>query len=161
MTLYEITDQIRACLDTIDGGELTDEQLVNLETYGLNLDTKIDSCCGLIREWESFVAVRNAEIDRLRAGIDTYQNSIKRLKDYMKKALETIGQSKHETALFKTWIQKSSPSASFDGAPESLPAEFKRVKVEPDNKAAIEAWKANTPLPVGFAVQQSTHLRIK
>lgn len=157
MKLYEITTELRAILDA---EELTDEQVASLESLGLALDAKVDGCCGLIREWEAVIAARRAEIDRLEAGLRTRENSIKRLKEYLRSSLEAIGEKKHETKLFTIRRQTNPPSAKCVVDPALLPGDLKRVKYEPDNKSAIERWKATGASPDGFEISVSEHLRI-
>lgn len=162
MKLYELTQAIRDALDTSDDGELTDEQMNTLESLNLALDEKINSCCGLVREWEATNAAKQAEIDRLRAGMETKSNNVKRLKAYMQQCMEAIGTTKIETPIFKVRIQKNPPSCDLDGTipVEMLDKKYQRIKYEPDRKAAIEAWKESGKAPLGFSVNVGSHLRI-
>lgn len=159
--LYELTAGIRALLDSSDDGELTPEQLAQFDALGLAMDAKIDGCCGLVREWESIIAARQAEIDRLKMGIQTRDNNIRRMKEYLRDALLTVSEKKHETPLFTIWRQKSPPAVTCEVDPSTLPAEFQRVTITPDNKKALETWKATGEAPRGFDVTQNEHLRIK
>lgn len=158
--LYEITGSIRELLGTLDQGELSDEQLAALDALGLELSAKIDGCCGLIAEWSSVIAARQAEIDRLKAGIDTKQNAIKRLKEYLKLNLETLGVRKHETAIWSVRTQANPPSAKCTLPVDELTDDFTRTKKEPNNAAAIDYWKSNGIAPRGFEISVSSHLRI-
>lgn len=162
MKLYELTNSIRETLDAGDDGELTDAQLETLETLGIQLDEKIDGCCSLVREWEAMNAAKQAEIDRLRAGMDMKAGNVKRLKAYMQRCLESIGATKHETPIFKVRVQKNPPSCDLDGTipAELLDKKYQRIKYEPDRKAAIEAYKADGIAPRGFVVTVGSHLRI-
>lgn len=159
--LYELSHDIRALLDSSDDGELTPEQLERFDALGLALDAKIDGCCGLIREWESIIAARQAEIDRLKMGIQTRENNIRRMKEYLRDALLTVNQKKHETPLFTIWRQNSPPAITCEVDVGKLTPDFTRVTVVPDNKKALEQWKATGYAPFGFDVTQSEHLRIK
>lgn len=162
MRLYEISRDIRQVLDFLDSGELTDEQTASLETLGLSFDSKVDSCCGLIREWESYIVVRESEIDRLKAGIDSYRNAIRRLKDYLKTNLETIGESKHETALFTIRTQANPPGCDcIEPDVTKLDPKYIRTKQEPDKTAALDEWKRTGTAPNGFEIRKGSHLRIK
>ncbi len=160
--LYEITNELSGLLDPVDG-ELTDEAIAQIDALGMDLDAKINGVCGLIAQWKSEVAARQAEIDRLRAGIESRENRGKRIKQYLQDCLAMLGERKHATAIWTCWVQKNPPSAKLDESltPQMLDAQFQRVKYEPDNRAAIEYWKENGIAPTGFIVEQSESLRVK
>jgi Gp157 protein len=161
MRLYEIAGELRRLVECCVDGELSPEQCAQLEALGLALDAKVDGCCGLIREWEAEIAARQAEIDRLKLGIATRQNSIRRLKDYMRDSLTTINQQRHQTALFTVWRQANPTSANCVGEPEQLDRAYQRIKIEADCQAALAYWKEHNECPRGFEIKQGEHLRIK
>jgi hypothetical protein len=160
MRLYDIRGEIRALLDSTDDGELTPEQLARLDELNLSLDAKIDNCCCLLREWESAIAARQAEIDRLKMGIETRRNNVTQLKEYMRDNLAQLNIKKHETALFCVRVQSNPPSAKPNVPVEELPDEFIRIKKEPNNAAAIDYYKSHGTAPRGFDVQIGSHLRV-
>lgn len=161
--LYDIAAEIRSALEAADdGGELGPAELAALDGLGLGLDSKVNAYCALIREWESFVAVRKAEVERLRKGVAAHEANIRRLKEHLRAGLEVAGIARHETALHKVWRQRSPASVRFVGAdPAALPAEFKRVTVEPHLGQALEHYRATGAAPAGFVVEQAEHLRTK
>jgi len=161
MRLYEIAGELRRLIDSSVDGEMSPEQVAQLDTLGLALDAKVDGCCGLIREWEAEITARQAEIDRLRVGIATRENCIRRLKDYLRDSLATLDQRKHQTALFAIWRQANPISAQCTAEPEQLDPEYQRTKIEANCQAALTYWKTKGECPRGFEIKQGEHLRIK
>jgi chromosome segregation ATPase len=160
MRLYDIRGEIRALLDSTDDGELTPENLARLDELNLSLDNKIDNCCALLREWESTIAARQAEIDRLKMGIETHKNNVARLKEYMRDNLAQLDIKKHETALFTVRRQASPPAAKCQIDPVELDFMYRRTTITPDNAAAIDHWKQTGQAPEGFVITVSEHIRI-
>lgn len=163
MKLYQISNTIRDILDLAaeTGGEIGPAQLSALDQLSDSRSVKMDGICGLIREWEAFVSVRKAEIDRLKAGIATHENNIRRLKDYLLQDLQKLGEQRSETALFKVWRQASPPSAVCEAPADLLPDYLRKVTVAPNLSAAIDEWKRTGQAPAGFTVSQAEHVRIK
>lgn len=163
MKLYEITSAIRDLLSSVNdaGGELTDNEIALLDQLAEARADKFDACCALIREWEAFVAVRKAEIDRLRAGIKTHENNADRLKQYMLDSLQQTGDRELQTALFKCWVQSSPVSVQPDGSVPVDELPYKRITVEADCKAARDHWQKTGEPPTGFKATKGEHLRIK
>lgn len=162
LKLYEITNRIRDLLEaTSADGELGEFALASLDRLNLAMSEKIDAICGLIREWEAFVSVREAERMRLLEGIGTYKRNIVGLKEYLRRTLLELGTHRYDTPLFKMWRQASPPAAKCQVDPATLPDGLRRVTVEPDVRAALEQWKATGEAPTGFTIEQGEHLRIK
>ena len=163
MTLYMLADGIRAVLAAADArdGELTDADMEALDALVPALDQKAEAYAALIREAEAEAAARQAEVDRLRAGITAARNRADRLKSRLLDAMVATGRRKVEAGVFKLAVQASPPSAVCTVDPTSLPTEYKRVKVEADNAAALKCWRDLGVAPEGFAVTQGEHLRIR
>lgn len=163
LKLYEIPSEIRRIMETgsdPETGELTDAAIMELDAIQMNLETKADGVCAIVREELSLESAVTAEIDRLRKMQVAHASRAARLKEYLKLTLEATGQKKLEMARFKVRIQANPPAASCVIDPKDLPDEFKWVRVEPDNRAAIDAWKKTGQAPEGFEIRQGTHLRI-
>ena len=161
MRLYEIANELRHLIDSSVDGELSPEQMAQLDALGLALDDKVNGCCGLIREWESEITARQAEIDRLKLGIAVREISIRRLKNYLRDSLATIDQKSHQTALFAIWRQANPTSAQCVAEPAELNPEYQRTKIEANCQAALAYWKVHGECPRGFEIKQGEHLRIK
>jgi len=166
MKLYELGIAIRDILANADfrDGELTDEELEQLDGLADTQEVKVEVYCKLIREQEADIAARQAEIDRLQAGLTTAENRKERLKDRLKVAMMLSGQRSVETPLFKVWLQNSAPSAKcLVDDPATLAPEFQKVKttVTANTVHALDVWKTTGTIPEGFEIKTSESLRIK
>lgn len=163
LKLYEIPLEISRIVDAVneETGELTEEQVKQLAALDVERSVKIDAICGLIAEWNSINVAKQAQIDRLKKGMEVHNNAIKRLKEYLLDHLQVTGVKKIDTELWSIWQQNSPPSATCTVPAECLPSSYQITKIEPNNKAAIEYWKKHNQPPAGFEINQGTHLRIK
>jgi hypothetical protein len=163
MKLYELTEAIRTLLASTDdhGGEMTDEQLAQLDALTVGLEHKVETICKIIREDDAEIAARAKEISRLHAGIVTAKNRQKRLRLYLQSCLTGGGHRRVVTNLFKVWLQANPPSAVCLVKPEELPDEFKRVTTSANCQAAINAWRVTSIVPIGFEIRQGESLHIR
>src|SRR5262245_45463871 len=111
-TLFQIAGEISALHDLLTecGGELTDEQTETaidewLAETDAALEKKVDSYCGLIREFEARSEAREIEAKRLMALAGGDGNQAKRLKARLKDFFEAHGIEKLETPRYHVSIQ--------------------------------------------------------
>ncbi len=164
MKLYEVSNCLRDLLCNLndEGGELTDAEIELIDSLQEERGRKIDGICAIITEWRAHIAVRKAEVDRLRAGIATLERNEKRLKEYLQANLEKTGEREYQSPLWKIWVQKNPVSLQpVDEDASKLPAEYQRISIEADREKAREYFKANGQPPAGFTANQSTSLRIR
>ena len=161
--LYTLHAEVRNILAAVEdgGGELTDELLARIDAITGSIESTLDAYGALVREAESRVAARQAEIDRLAAANKTDANAARRFREHLLAVMTLAGTRKIRTALFQAWIQASPPSATCTVDPEQLPPEFRRVRIEADRTAALAHWKDTGQAPEGFEILQSEHLRLK
>lgn len=160
MKLY----QLPACFAEIEllasDGELTPDLEAKLDALEMELSTKLDSCCRVLRSLEARAAAYKAEADRMYDGAAKAETSAWRLKEYMQRTLEALGIERQDTELFRLRIAKNPPSVKFDGDPRELPIVYQRVTVEADKKRLLDAHKGHMTLPPGVSIQQTKSLRI-
>jgi hypothetical protein len=161
--LYELP----AAFDKIDheieslGGELPLGLEEELDALELNLESKAEGVAALIREAESEAQAYKVEIERLRSLYRAAENRGNGLREYLRSTMTALNRTKLATPRFKLSVQRNSvPTIRWPGEPETIPAELKRVRVELDGQAAIEAYRLGS-LPEGFDVHVGTHLRIR
>lgn len=92
-TLYSISKNILDIFEQIEeaDGEITDEQLKELEITENDLKEKLSSYRRVITEWESDIDACKKESKRLNDVIKTRNNRITKLKDRMLWAVNTFG----------------------------------------------------------------------
>jgi hypothetical protein len=164
LKLYEIAEAIRARLESVDeSGEIPAGALKALGELECDFETKIDGVCGLIAEWKVEVAARQAEIDRLRRGLEARKNNIEKLKKYVHSVMYALRQKRVETSLWTLWVQRNSQyTVEFTGSdPGDLPPELQRVTFEPNKVAALQQFEATGKCPEQFTIKLGHHLRIK
>jgi hypothetical protein len=161
--LYELPaafDEIDRLIEDLDG-ELPLDLERMLDALELNLESKAEGVAVLIREAEAEAEAFKAEIDRLRSLHRASENRGAGLRAYLHSTMEAMGRTKIATPRFKLSVQRNgTPTIRWPGEPETIPAELKRIRVELDGQAAIEAYRSGS-LPEGFDVHVGTHLRIR
>jgi hypothetical protein len=164
-TLYQLTDKFTALKDSLivaaEDGELSPMMEASLDALNVAIDLKLENCCRAVRNLEADAAALRAEAARFAQRAQHAENAVKRLKAYMQLNLEKLGQTRMDAGLFRVRIQANSqPTVTYDGDPEQLPFELRKVAYSVDAKAVVEAWKAEKPLPDGVSVVRNSHLRI-
>lgn len=167
MKLYEITGKALQLLDGLreTGGELTPELAGLVDTIETELPIRAQSICYLITQMESDAEAIDAEIDRLKKLRDPMANGAKRLKDYLKRAMEQMG-IKHidvPSPLFKPRIvgNGGNPSVKWRGVPEEIPSAYrKKQPIELDTAKVLLDHKAGVDLPAQVEITRGTNLKI-
>lgn len=108
MTLYELTQDALALKELLDSGEITDE-IFNDTLEAMEIDTKVENVCKMIRIFEAKAEVCKKEKDRLAANEKAATNAVKRLKDSLTNYMQTTQKKKIEAGTF-TVTQCSSQS---------------------------------------------------
>lgn len=92
-SLYQISDKLLSIFGEIESadGEVTEEQLENLQIAKDELDTKFNNYVKAIRCWESDINACKEEEKRIKANRNIKENRIERLKNYMLDAVMKFG----------------------------------------------------------------------
>jgi hypothetical protein len=153
MTLYDISDEIRAILNAADDGELTEQQVERLGELVANRDAKIDAICAMIAETEGEEGMIAKEQERLAARKLSVRNKRQRLKQMILDDLAANGETKYKTKLFTTWTQVSQDRCVMDVPnAEDLDDEFRGAAYVPSMKKANDYLAETGHAPDGFKV---------
>lgn len=142
-------------------GELTPELEARLDAIEDAFDGKVERTALLIRNLTGLAEAANTEAERLNALASARLAAAKRLKEYVKAAMEVADRPKVVTPLVTARIQNSPASAKWSGDPQNPPEGYTRTRVEFDARKALDDHKAGVALPDGVSVTQGTHLVLK
>ena len=174
--LYERTKEIMGLWEQIDeieeknrsGDGLTDEDnlaLANLyaalgEAEG-GFEKKVEACAAAIREMQAMAGVAADEADRLNERAKAFANRASRLKEYVKREMESAECPKVMTELFTVSVRRNAPSTNVTD-PEAIPEKFIHVEEvkKVDKREIAAAIKAGEQVP-GAELVYSTSIVIK
>lgn len=90
MRLYEIAADLRALFDKIEAndGDMTDDDVMQLEELQLNYDTKVEGTALYIKNLEAEADMIKVEEERLRARRKANENKAGRLRAYLAYVLD-------------------------------------------------------------------------
>ena len=101
MKLYELTQSMEELKQLIQEGELDNDMLLStLESVELDIETKADNICCIIKELEGNINTLVSEKERLTSLSERYNKNIDWLKNYLKINLVKIGKEKLKTDRF-------------------------------------------------------------
>lgn len=162
--IYEISNQFPFLKTLEESGEIDEAAIKGaLEVAREDLAAKLEDYCKVIKNFEAEIAGLKAEEDRLKARRQVKENAIKNMKDAMKWALETAGETKLTCGTFTTAIQKNPESVIMDEQYiENIPSEYLKFKEpEIDRKKLAADIKAGKDLEGIAHLEASYSLRIR
>ena len=166
MNLYELSARFRELADLAfaeaenDEGRIPAEMEFLLDNLQASIDDKLAGCCAICRELDATEAAYRTEAAYHADKARKAEAHCERLKAYMKRQLEELGQtSRQVSAIFRVAIQKSPDRIEIIDF-EGLPPEFFRVTKSAKLADIMDAVKRGQQVP-GTAVVSSTHLRIR
>lgn len=98
-SLYELTQEAAYLQELLESGEI-DEQVFNDTLEAMDIDTKIESICKVIRNLEAAATAYKTEKDRLAAKEKTANNGIARLKESLLNYMLTVNKKKVDAGVF-------------------------------------------------------------
>lgn len=144
MTLYELTDEMRALLDLLEEeSDETEQEAIQaaLECMVFDIAEKAESYGIVIKQLEADAAAVKAEKMRLVKKQAALEHNAARMREALRTAMVTTGQSKIKTKLFTFGIQ-ARQKAVLDYPVDQIPADFWKIKdPEADMKAVEKALK--------------------
>jgi hypothetical protein len=163
MNLYDLAlglQEVNNAIMAADG-ELAPDIEKLLDTCELGFTDKLENIAKLIKNLDSESIAFDVEIKRLSTRKKSADNTVKRLKEYVKESMETAGKSKVECGVFKWAIQKSNASVFIEDE-DDIPKEF-MVDQDPkvDRKGLMAALKAGREIPGCEIVSDNTHIRLR
>lgn len=165
-TLYEIEDDFHAVNTLLEenGGDISDPEVEMAiqqwfdENEG-NLKNKVGGYVRFIKELEAQAKARKDEADRLAKTARAASNKAKWLKDCLAGTLSRLNVPVVTSDDIEVKLARKGGLAPMD-IHEEVPAEFTKIKVEPDNAKIREAL-ANGPLPFACLMERGWRLSIK
>lgn len=157
-SLYELTAQARMLQEMLEGGEI-DEEVFNDTLENLDIDTKIENICKVIRNLEAEATAFKEEKDRLAARQKTAENGVARLKESLLNYMVSTGNTKVKAGLFT--VSKGTSKSLQVNYLDMIPSEYMIPQPETvDKKGITEAIKAGKKVP-GAELVENSHIRIR
>jgi hypothetical protein len=162
LTLYEISDQLIALVDSLAMCE-TDEQRVEcqaeIERYVDAQIHKVDSFCRFLSHLDSQVDLAEKEIKRLKLREMAFTNLQERLEKYAIFVLQRNNLKKLEGDTATLTLRTNTPAVEVDDL-SAVPPEFKTIKQEvvPDKRAIKAAIKSGESVPGAHLAEPSVSL---
>jgi hypothetical protein len=167
-SLFEITAEIRKLDELFDEFGNADDNAKQIILDALTASEgafadKADNYCALIAEYNAQAAARAGEADRLRGLASVDANKAEALKARLEEAMRLLDVQKMQTARYKLGIQKNGGKAPLviDCAPENLPFEYQRARIEADKDAIREALEGGAEIKGCSIGDRGESLRIK
>ena len=160
MKLYEIDYKIREFWNKVmeQDGELTEEDMLELESLEVAKDEKVKAYGVIIREISSEIAECKAEIDRIKEIADKRKRYLERLKTTLKDFMINNNMPKYESLEVNISFRKSKALEISEQA--DIPVEFMKIKSEPD-KTAITDFIKNGGVVEGCQLVERSNIQIK
>ena len=155
MTLYEINEAIMACVDA-ETGEIID--LDRLNALEMERDTKISNVACWIKDLKAEAEAIKAEKQALEKRQKAAENKAESLKQWL---LFALNGEKFKDARCSISYRKSERVVFDDGfCFSSLPAQFKKVTIEPKKTEIKDYLKTGAELE-GAQIVTSNSIQIK
>lgn len=172
MTLYDLTNDFQKFVDIVDAEDTSEEMKEALkdalENLSADIEEKIDDYGKVIKNKQSDIKARKAEIERLKELNESDTRTIERMKEVVTSAMLITGKTKVKTPLFNFYFQKNPEAVVLEeGYIENIPPEFLIEQDPVVNKALLkEVLKGDNEEMKqrleGIAhLEQSTGLRLK
>lgn len=166
MKLYEYAESYRYLLDQVENGEYTEDDVKDtLEAIGICTAEAVEQVGKIILEAYAGAAALKAEEDRVKARRMALERKEAALKEYLKNALEMMGERKVKTPLITVSIRKNPDSVQLtpqfvQWATTSGRDDLLRYKEpEPDKRKILEALKAGEDLPAAIVQSEGVTVR--
>lgn len=163
MKLYELTQSMEELKQLITEGELDNDMLLStLESVELDIETKADNICCIIKELEGNINTLTSEKERLMRLSERYNNNIDWLKNYLKINLVKIGKEKLKTDRFSINISNRKPKLVINEELLSINYKYEETKVVTKiNRDKISDDISNGLVVEGVTIEEVKALTIR
>ena len=121
MNLYDISENVRALLESIANGELPEEAIADtLESAETLLSDKVDNIVCVIREKTNRIGSLDSEIKRLSELKTIESNACKRLKQYLQDSLSHAGKRRVDGKLSTVYMRNNAERLIIDDQAELI-----------------------------------------
>ena len=159
MTLYEISNDLKAFIDAYEAGEIPEVAYSDtLNAIELAFEEKAENIAKAVRNIDSDVSALKTEIERLEAMKKANDNTVKKLKSYLFEQMQAVGKTKFKTTLFSFSIAKNGgllPLEITGDVPKSY------SKFVPDNSLIRDSLAKGVELEFAKLGERGESLRIK
>lgn len=159
MTLYEISNDLKAFIDAYEAGEIPEEAYSDtLNAIELAFEEKAENIAKAIRNIDSDVSALKTEIKRLQELQKQRENHVKNLKKYLFEQMKAIGKTKFSTPLFNFNICKNGGPQPMEVTGD-VPAEY--CVLVPSNTLIRTAIAEGEEIKFAKLLERGESLRIK
>jgi hypothetical protein len=163
--LYEITAEYKSFIEALESGEIPEEAIADtLEAISGEFDAKIDNIACIIKDLQGQTELIKAEAAKLTERAKRKAREAERLAEYIKAALESIGQKKFESARnqisFRTSraIKITDEAAFIEWARENAPGAI--IVKESVSKTVVGELINTTNIPYAV-IEERRNVQIK
>ena len=159
MTLYEISNDLKAFIDAYEAGEIPEDAYTDtLNAIELAFEEKAENIAKAIRNIDSDVSALKAEIKRLQELQQQREKHVKNLKNYLYEQMKAIGKTKFSTPLFNFSICKNGGLQPLEITGD-VPAEY--CSLVPNNTLIRTAITEGKKIEFAKLLERGESLRIK
>ena len=159
MTLYEISNDLKAFIDAYEAGEIPEDAYTDtLNAIELAFEDKADNIAKAITNINSDISALQTEIKRLQELQKIRENHVKNLKSYLFEQMKAIGKTKFSTPLFNFNICKNGGALPMEITGD-VPSEY--CDLVPNNTLIRDAIKEGKDIEFAKLLERGEHLRIK
>lgn len=161
--IYEISNQFSFLKTLEETGELDEEAVKGaLDVAKEDLADKLEDYCKVIKNFESLVSGLKDEEARLKARRTVYENTIDRMKEAMKYAVDMAGEKKIPCGTFTVSVQNNPPKCVLDLGVADIPSKYLISQLPTvDKKLLLDDLKASGKEVPYAHLEQTTSLRIR
>lgn len=170
-TIFDITGEYAAFMDLVTNEEFTDEEAIQatLDSLQFDLEKKAEGYALVINQLSADVAACDGEIKRFMHKKELRENAIKRLKNAILFAMNTLGKKELKAGNYTFKISNNGGKVPLNWAdgfkedPTLLPEKW-RTKVEtwkPNTDEIRDALAAGEQIPGVELGERGTHLLIR
>lgn len=162
-TLYDIQGEYQRLFELMVDDEV-DEDAINdtLESLNFDLAEKATGYVHIIKQLEMESDACDKAIEEYRHKKEMRQNSVKRLKEALIKAMDIANLKEIKTGLYSLKIANNGGKAPLVIPDESLvPDRYMKIKYEPDKELIRKTIEDGTDLPFAEIKDRGRHLNIK
>lgn len=163
-TLYDIQGEYLRLYDLMTSEEETDEEAIKdtLESLNFDLANKSFGYVNIIKQLDMEAEECDKAIEFFKRKKDSRQNSVKRLKDALLKAMDIANLKELKAGSYTLKIANNGGKAPLTIPDESLvPERFMKIKYEPDKELIRKTIEDGTELPFAEIKERGRHLSIK
>lgn len=159
MTLYEISNDLKALIDAYEAGEIPEDAYTDtLNAIELAFEDKADNIAKAIANINSDISALKTEIKRLQELQKQRENHVENLKNYLYEQMKAIGRTKFSTPLFNFSICKNGGLQPIEITGD-VPAEY--CDLVPNNTLIRTAITEGKKIDFAKLLERGEHLRIK